>query len=953
MALNFPSSPVDGQIYTDPTTGQSYEYNSAYGFWQLRTFSIQAPGTYENQLLYSANGYVYGSNGIVFVPTSNTLYANTVNVTGYIYGNGAFLTGVVSDFSPAFNTANLAFDTANAAFAQANSVSSDADEKANAAIITANAAYDKANAANVLAFNALPNTTATLAGTLTITDDLIVRGNATLGDTNTDTLTLNGRTISLGNNQSIDSGTLFIDATNNRVGINITSLSTGVQAALEMRSSAGWYHNSSSHGGLYSLFTSIGGPVFTIRTDNGSPQLRFVTSGNNIVFLPAAGNVGIGITSPTSNLHVIGTTNITSSLTVATINIVPAIVFSTDAANAAFNKANTANITADIAIANVNYVNTAVQAAFLEANDAYSLAEFAFGKANSANLLAYETGIGANAYSSGVGSNANLYAAAVGTSANAFTSATVAGANTISIAAFNAVNSNATILTAAYTAINANAVTLTAAYTATNAAFNAANAAYNNANSKLAITGGTITGDLAVAGNLTISGNTVFIDATRLQVDDPLLYLAANNYSSDLVDIGFIANYVNSTGANVHTGLYREHENKMYYLFQGYDQEPINNHIGALSNNMTLAVLNADLITSNLVLGGTNAIIRLYNIENIANTAYNKANASNLSADAAGVVGNAAFTQANLVFGVSNSAFDRANIAIANVNYVNTAMVAAFAEANTAETIAIAAFVRANSANDTAIAAYDEANTASLEADAATQIAILGYNKANAANLLAYNTGIGANAYADAVGAGSNSIAIAAFAKANTVASDADEKANVAIVTANAAFAKANANNGIGSSSSGQVLFNDSGVSNGSSNLTFNKTTGTLNVVDINITGTASYISANSVTIGDSEVNSIILITSTTNDQIIDSFANTSWRSAHYHVTMNAGTDYQTTQISLLHDGFNAYMTEYASISNNNILGTFSAIVTTGSVRLNIAPTNAITTIRMFRTTNR
>jgi hypothetical protein len=135
--------------------------------------------------------------------------------------------------------------------------------------------------------------------------------------------------------------------------------------------------------------------------------------------------------------------------------------------------------------------------------------------------------------------------------------------------------------------------------------------ANNYANStyvKLSAASQTITGDLTVVGNLSLSGNTTFSNAQTLIVNDPLIYLAGNNYTSDIIDIGFIANYVNATGSNVHTGLYREHEDKMYYLFQGYDREPINNHIGALSNNMTLAVLNADLRTSNLTLGGTNTI---------------------------------------------------------------------------------------------------------------------------------------------------------------------------------------------------------------------------------------------------------------------------------------------------------------------------------------------------------
>ena len=131
---------------------------------------------------------------------------------------------------------------------------------------------------------------------------------------------------------------------------------------------------------------------------------------------------------------------------------------------------------------------------------------------------------------------------------------------------------------------NAGIASANAALATSNAAFEQANTARDLANTKLAIAGGTITGNLAIVGGLTVSGNTYVIDGETLKVSDPLIYLAGNNYVSDIVDIGFIGNYVNATGQNVHTGLYREHENKEYYLFQGYDAEPINNHIGALIN---------------------------------------------------------------------------------------------------------------------------------------------------------------------------------------------------------------------------------------------------------------------------------------------------------------------------------------------------------------------------------
>lgn len=33
MPLDFPSSPTEGQIYTDATSGAVYEWNSTYGYW--------------------------------------------------------------------------------------------------------------------------------------------------------------------------------------------------------------------------------------------------------------------------------------------------------------------------------------------------------------------------------------------------------------------------------------------------------------------------------------------------------------------------------------------------------------------------------------------------------------------------------------------------------------------------------------------------------------------------------------------------------------------------------------------------------------------------------------------------------------------------------------------------------------------------------------------------------
>ena len=173
----------------------------------------------------------------------------------------------------------------------------------------------------------------------------------------------------------------------------------------------------------------------------------------------------------------------------------------------------------------------------------------------------------------------------------------------------------------AFATANIASNTASAAYNNSNAAYNTANTAYGAANTKFSSSGGTISGSVSITGDLSVHGNTTFVDQQTLSVGDPLIYLAANNYSSDVVDIGFVANYVNTGGANVHTGLYRSSGNKEYYLFSEYNKEPYGNYIDPTGNNFTLAVLNTDLITSNLTLGGANAI-------NWIGSAFAKANAS-------------------------------------------------------------------------------------------------------------------------------------------------------------------------------------------------------------------------------------------------------------------------------------------------------------------------------------
>ena len=213
--------------------------------------------------------------------------------------------------------------------------------------------------------------------------------------------------------------------------------------------------------------------------------------------------------------------------------------------------------------------------------------------------------------------------------------------------AFDSANNVGPQIAPTYNTANAAYNQANAAYNGSNAGYTTANAAFAFANTRFSSSGGTISGAVEITADLTVHGNTRFIDQQTLQVGDPLIYLAANNYTSDVVDIGFIANYVNATSSNVHTGLFRSSGSKEYYLFQGYDKEPINNYIDPVGNNITMAVLNATVRTSNLILGGANTINWITSNYITTNTAYASINSN--------------WTVTNTVYGVANAAFGVAN----------------------------------------------------------------------------------------------------------------------------------------------------------------------------------------------------------------------------------------------------------------------------------------------------
>lgn len=86
-------------------------------------------------------------------------------------------------------------------------------------------------------------------------------------------------------------------------------------------------------------------------------------------------------------------------------------------------------------------------------------------------------------------------------------------------------------------------------------------------------------------------------------------------------------------------------------------------------------------------------------------------------------------------------------------------------------------------------------------------------------------------------------------------------------------------------------------------------------------------------------------LSSNTSDITIDTFSSSSLRTAKYIVQANTQTEYQATELLLIHDDSQAYITEYGTVfSGNSAFFSLSASVSGGTVSLIATPTESGTT---------
>jgi hypothetical protein len=268
----------------------------------------------------------------------------------------------------------------------------------------------------------------------------------------------------------------------------------------------------------------------------------------------------------------------------------------------------------------------------------------------------YLNGQLASFYATNTGLTNGLTTAYANATLFANTIANTAFTNAVSVAATDATTKAATAYSNAISYADTKAA---AAYSNAIAYSGNAAAAYANAiayaasntyvNSTFApLASPTFSGVVTVSGNLVVTGNTISINTTSINVTDSLLYLATNNEVSDILDIGFGAHYNNGSGANGHTGLVRSAVTKKWYLFQNYQPELYANNTIDFANTGT-GVQMADLVVGNLVANSTLVVTGSANVGSLNTTGTVTANVISVS--------NVGQTQTNLQVDPAGSAF--------------------------------------------------------------------------------------------------------------------------------------------------------------------------------------------------------------------------------------------------------------------------------------------------------
>ena len=114
---------------------------------------------------------------------------------------------------------------------------------------------------------------------------------------------------------------------------------------------------------------------------------------------------------------------------------------------------------------------------------------------------------------------------------------------------------------------------------------------------------------------------------------------------------------------------------------------------------------------------------------------------------------------------------------------------------------------------------------------------------------------------------------------------------------------------------------------------------GAATATSVNVSG---IITANSYDIGTAAgISTTITGITTTAATAIDSFSTSTYRSSKMQIQITQGTDYQASDVLIIHNGTTANIIEYGSIATNDYLGNFSADISGANARLLVTMSSA------------
>ena len=710
VAIDFPDAADFSQ---DSYNQANASYNHANAAYQTANTAIysnahaNASFNIANLALTTANSassYANGSFAVANVGNTTAAaassYANSAyqkaNAAGS-YANSAFLaanTGLLS-----FNQANSAFNTANTALN--NSVNTSlllveifANVVATETTIAtagsyANSAYRHANASFNTANTKFNSSGGTISGDVNVTGNLTVTGNVTYVATNQLNLgdaviTLNadlgqsalptedaGIEIERGRYQN---ASILWNETLDRWQFtdNVSTSNIG-SAAAEVYANAAYDAANAAYAFAGQATIAVSGSALAANAAGSYANAAFLRA--NSAF---SGTTGTHSNSAYAHAN--------AAFAAANSATPQAVQSAFDKANSAFDAANNAFIAGG-------------QIAGSYANSAYLQANAAFNRANSANNLINETRLHAN----GAFSEANN-ATLIGLAAFALANSIQFSQGT-EIATYAWVNSNAAYNHANGAFVQANTANVQSVVSGiyANAAFALANTKFNNS-------GGTISGDVVVSGNLRVDGDRAQFFVSSISIEDNLIDIATDQTGAPSLNSG-----IRVIRGDESPVLLRWNESNDYWQFtnDGISYSNIGSYAAESYANSAFGVAN----TANA--HSISAFSLANTVNAIAQAAYDTANNAGSSA-----ILQAAFNTANSAGSYANGAFGAANSAGSFANSALGAATTADQRAVTAGVFANAAFEIANVSNEKAASGYRHANASFNWANSA-------YNAAN------------------------------------------------------------------------------------------------------------------------------------------------------------------------------------------------------------------------------